>query len=1336
MKRRRLNRVISVLLSAAIMLGGAAFVPKGQIAAAQDSESRTILNFNNNWGYYMGDLDGAEAVDFDDSEFANVTVPHTMRLEKKHAGNANSVYQGIGWYRRYFVVDASYEGKQINIDFEGVMTDSDIYLNGEKLYTRNGGYIGFSVDITDRVKFGETNVLAVRVSSLDNRDTPPGKPLSGLDFHYYGGIYRDVELRITDNLHITDALQADETASGGVFVTYPEVGKEQAVVNVKTHVANENEAAAEAVVRTSLVDAEGNTVAAAEDASRSIEAGGAHQFEQQLTVLNPKLWHPDTPNLYTVVSEVYNGANKVDEAETRMGIRRIEMKPDGCYLNGEKIYIRGANRHQSYAYVGDAASDSMQVRDAIQMKENGFNGVRATHYPQSPAFLDACDEIGLLVVECQPGWQNFTNTDTFYNLTLRDTREMIRRDRNHASVLMWETSLNETGYSAQWAEDATRIAHEEFPGDQMFTAADYGLKGEYYDVNYKIVDGGVDHNPNKTIFTREWGDWAGMDQVMRKDGEAAMLKQVNTHERFLNGDGYPDWGGLDACDRMAGYFMWSWNDYARGSQKNTLPSGNVEVDRSEKYLTYWLMSMQPARSPAYGPMVYIASDYSASSSRTINVYSNCDSVRLYQNGSLVDELTREELASTAPNIVKKGGSPIFKFELPSFVAGELTAEAILDGEVAATHAVKTPGTAKSVSIEVGDRGIAPVADGSDLIPVYLKVVDENGTVIPDYKGNIRIAVLGEGELVGKDMPRVGVEDQTPEAGVGYAFIRTTGNAGTIRIVATAEGVGSASKEIETVPYTGIFVEDGEHPAWTGGVEKFEKPELNYKNLAQGKDATASSTQEDRGNYPANAVDNDEGTKWCASGGELPQWLKIDLGKVEEIAGFNMIWENGGLVYKYNIEVSENGTDWEKVVDMDENDKVNGNETKLVNTRGRYIRLNISYAGGLWACLWEFKVYAPLGDEEEQLPGKLLDNAMIESAFASCESEPDRGPDKLFDGETLIGTGWLAATTEFPQSVTVAFKEAQNLTGSRIYWEKDSSWYTYDLEVSTNGKAWVKALDNMLVGGQALKPEAFSKVYEDVNYVRVTIRDVLSSSGQPRIGMSELMFYTFVPPEEPQPEFVYLSDLDWVSAHSDYASVKKDEPAYNAGSGMSLNSENGVLTFEKGLGADTNSEIVYDIAGKGYTRLQTYIGINRGASKNGGEAVYKFYIDGKEVYTSPVLMRDDNCAFVDLEIPADAATLRLTAQWSGNTENPEARYNTHVLWADAKLFTAEKKPVPGDFDKDGKLGIADLLLYKEKILMGYNLTPETMEIIDVNKDGRINIFDMLLVKLDILNGTYA
>ena len=188
--------------------------------------------------------------------------------------------------------------------------------------------------------------------------------------------------------------------------------------------------------------------------------------------------------------------------------------------------------------------------------------------------------------------------------------------------------------------------------------------------------------------------------------------------------------------------------------------------------------------------------------------------------------------------------------------------------------------------------------------------------------------------------------------------------------------------------------------------------------------------------------------------------------------------------------------------------------------------------------------------------------------------------------------------------------------------------------------------------------------------------------------------------------------------------------------MSLNSENGVLTFEKGLGADTNSEIVYDIAGKGYTRLQTYIGINRGASKNGGEAVYKFYIDGKEVYTSPVLMRDDNCAFVDLEIPADAATLRLTAQWSGNTENPEARYNTHVLWADAKLFTAEKKPVPGDFDKDGKLGIADLLLYKEKILMGYNLTPETMEIIDVNKDGRINIFDMLLVKLDILNGTYA
>ncbi|MDZ5034304.1 hypothetical protein GNF81_16490, partial [Clostridium perfringens] len=189
-------------------------------ATKKEEKTREILNFNNDWGFFRGDVEGAEGMEFDDSEFVNVTIPHTMRLEKKHNNTTNGVYKEIGWYRRYFTLDKSYEDKKLQLQFEGVMTDSDIYLNGEKVYTRNGGYIGFNVDITDKVKFGEDNVLAVRVSNVDNPNTPPGKPDSRLDFHYYGGIYRDVMLTVSEKTYITDSLEAEKVAGGGVFVKY------------------------------------------------------------------------------------------------------------------------------------------------------------------------------------------------------------------------------------------------------------------------------------------------------------------------------------------------------------------------------------------------------------------------------------------------------------------------------------------------------------------------------------------------------------------------------------------------------------------------------------------------------------------------------------------------------------------------------------------------------------------------------------------------------------------------------------------------------------------------------------------------------------------------------------------------------------------------------------------------------------------------------------------------------------------------------------------------------------------------------------------------------------
>ncbi|WP_314587818.1 discoidin domain-containing protein [Paenibacillus terrigena] len=1240
------------------------------VQTAENTNGRTVLNMNSDWGFYRGDLAGSETIDFNDQAFANITIPHTMRLEKKHANGGRAVYQGIGWYRRYFTVDEMYRGNTINIDFEGVMTDSDIYLNGEKIYTRNGGYVGFSVDITDKVKFGETNVLAVKVSSNDSPDTPPGKPLANLDFHYYGGIYRDVSMRITNDLHISDALQADRTASGGVFVTYPEVSKTTAKVNVKTHVINKNNTSTDTKVVSKIVDKEGNIVAQGEADAASILAGGDKQFNQDLTVTSPKLWHPDTPYLYSLVSEVYNASTLVDSVTTKIGIRTIAYKADGFYINGERLYLRGANRHQAYQNIGDAAPNAMQYRDAMQIKENGFNAVRATHYPNDPAFLDAADELGLLVIECQPGWQNFTKSQKFYDLTLRDTREMIRRDRNRPSVILWETSLNETGYSAKWAEEVTTIAHAEYPGNQMYTAADHGLQGSFYDVNYKVVDTNweadpskwTDFDPNKPFFTREWGDFEESSKALRKEGEDAMNTQILTRQSYLNGDGYSDWGGLDANDRIGGYFLWSWNDYARGSTTKTLGSGTVDIDRYEKYDYYWLQSMQSARNSVVGPMVFIASTYSQASSLNINVFSNSDSVKLYQNNVLVKELTREESLKSVPNIAKKGGSPIFTFTLDKFAAGELRAEAILDGKVVKTHTVKTPGQAAGIEIEVRDRGIAPVADGSDLTPVYFKVVDANGTVVPNYEGNIKIAVTGEGELVGKNIERIGVEEQRVEGGLGFAFVRTTDVSGNISIHATAEGLHAGSKTVSTVPYKGQFVPDGQHIPWVGGVDKLETTtEQTYKNIALGKPVTSSSEQS--GNFAKNAVDNDEGTRWCANGASLPQWIQVDLQKSSAIAGFQVMWERSTNVYKHYIEVSEDGVQWKKVIDRTSNTTPNGyEETLLTETKGRYVRLTIvdRITNGDWASLYEFKIIP--SDNEE--PGDIITDAKIESITSSSASEADRGTDKLRDGVTTIGTGWLSKELTFPQSVTVKFNTPQSVVGSRIFWEKDSNWYTYDLEVSTDGHAWQKALDNRYVGGQHFTPEKFAKPYDNINYVRITMKDITAGGGF-RIGMAELIVYGQDYTEPEKKEFDYASDLEWVSAHSDYNAVLKDEPQYG-GSSLDLNTAAGVKTFTKGLSSDTNSEVVYNVDGRKYTRFQAYAGIDKKAPKIGGEAIFKVFKDNELIYTSPVKMRDDNCEFIDLDITG-AKQIKLVAEWHNNPANPEARYNTHVDWADAKFI---------------------------------------------------------------------
>jgi hypothetical protein len=957
---------------------------------------RTNLNFNSFWAFHLEDVEGGEKIVFDDRGWVPVTIPHTLALDKKHFDRYN--YKGIGWYRRYFVLDRKYAGKRINIDFEGVMIDGDVYLNGEKLATRNGGYIGFSVDISDKVKFGQNNVLAVRVSSKDNPDTPPGKPEFKLDFHYYGGIYRNVSMRIQDPLHITDALQADQAAGGGVFATTPKAAAEEALVHVKTHVSNARSASAAFTLRTSIVDAGGKTVAESSSAATTLEAGKSQHMEQDIAVKEPKLWHPDHPDLYTLVSEVVDSGKVVDVQKTKIGIRRIEFKADGFYINGEKLYLRGANRHQQFQNVGCAAPGSIQRLDAVLMKQDGFNAVRAAHYPNDSSFLDACDEIGLLVIECQPGWQNFTKTKTFWDNTIRDCREMIRRDRNHPSLVLWEASLNETPCPEDWKKEVTAAAHAEYPGDQLYISDD-GAKPNY-NVGYKVVYRRKimeDRDPNKPFLTREWGDWEGKSKSLRSGGEIEMLQQVVYHQVYLNGDGYDDWGGLESCERIAGVIKWAWMDHTRGMSERTAGCGAVDINRYPKFSHFWLKSMMDARNPEYGPMVYIA-DYNMPrgeardltfsskyhgregswtvpwSNMNVMVFSNCDSVRLYQNGTLIGTETREKNAATAPNIAKRGGSPYFVFTLKSWQAGTLKAEGIMDGKVVSTHEAVTPEQPAQIVIEPADQGLPFVADGSDLAGVYFKIVDKNGTLVPTAANPIRISVSGEGKLVGAGLPRLQVEEQEVEAGLGFAYVRSTGKPGRISIRAESQGLKTGEKELSTVAATCQFVPDGKHAAWTRDERIFESAVVANQAASREVDSLGNPISKDA----------------------------------------------------------------------------------------------------------------------------------VESITASCPSAAGRGTDKLLDGITDFGTGWLADTEKLPQFLTVKFKRPTDLSAVQIDWEKDSTWYTYDLETSADGNAWNKVADSKSVTGHEKAPVKFKKA--PVGFLRITIKDVRTGAAAVVNGIAEIKFY--------------------------------------------------------------------------------------------------------------------------------------------------------------------------------------------------------------------------------------
>lgn len=716
-----------------------------------------VHRLDTGWRFLRGDRTSAESAPLDDGAWEQVTLPHTARIEALVTGEPGSPthqWQGICWYRRRLLLGREAVGKKVFLKFEGAMNVADVWLDGEPIGHHLGGYLPFVLDISDRVTPGTEGVLAVRLDNRDNPITGP-KPLHQLDFNMYHGLYRYVYLIVKDPLHITDPILANRPASGGVFVTYPEVSERAAVVRVQTHVRNEHRAARTFRVRATLLGPDGSAVVGADSDHVTLPGGTDTTVVQNIEIQSPRLWSPRIPNLYTMRSEIVSSDGVIDADETRIGIRHIAITPDGFRINGEKVFLRGTNRHQEYPYIGYAVPEAAQYRDARKIKDAGFDYIRLSHYPHAPAFMDACDELGLVVMNCIPGWQYFGSDPAFTALQYQNCRDLIRRDRNHPSVILWEVSLNETEMPREFISRTNAIAHEEYPGDQCYSCG--WVRG--YDVFIQARQhGGCTAVTDHPCVVSEYGDWeyyamtAGLNQEawerlapdesnsrqLRWHGERALLQQAANFQEAHN-DNLRTGAFADG--------LWVMYDYNRGYAPDIESSGCMDIFRLPKYSYYFFRSQ---RSPAErltsfdsGPMVFIATEWTESSATDVRIFSNCDEVELQLDGALIERRPpdRNRMSTHLAH-------PPFTFRLGRFTPGTLQAVAYLGGREVARHEVRTPGIVERMQLSVDLSGRAPDRNGRDVLFCRASLQDVRATVVATAWENVAFGASGDASLVG------------------------------------------------------------------------------------------------------------------------------------------------------------------------------------------------------------------------------------------------------------------------------------------------------------------------------------------------------------------------------------------------------------------------------------------------------------------------------------------------------------------------------------------------------------------------------------------------------------
>jgi beta-galactosidase len=823
-----------------------------ELSAQTRSNPRAVFSADADWKFFLGDPAAADSLNFDDSSWRTLTVPHDWSIEglpdENNSTGASGGYlpAGIGWYRKTFTSPPSWKGKRVCIEFDGVSGEAAVFVNGEKLGAHTYAYTSFRFDITSELNPAGNNVLAVRV---DNSFQPNGRWYSG------AGIYRHVRVVVTEPIHV---------APWGVFLSTPEASASSAKVVIKTQVQNETTEMHAVTIRTVLLSP-GGTKSHGPDQKIDLPAGRSVAVDQEITVAQPSLWSPSSPHLYRAITLIMGGKRVLDEVETPFGVRSLDWSVEkGLLLNGAPIKLAGGSVHHDNGPLGAAAFDRAEERKAELLKGAGFNAVRTAHNPPSPAFLDACDRLGLLVVE-EPFdvWtmskRKYDYARFFHDWWQIDLDAMVKRDRNHPSIIMWGIG-NEI--PEVWTADGTPIARQladrarsldsTRPLTQAFPGATYGpnpdaaiAKVDIAGYNYNLAQNGPeDHRrvPGRIMMTTEsfpadafeqWqlvqdhsyivGEfvWSAMDYLGESGigawsyGDLKQAKQVDQMKNFLRG--YLSKMGGNGKNPMAPFqngqppsllspeFPWhaaycgdlDLTGFRKPSSyyRDILWNGGDRV-----FTTVRLPEPEGKKILAAGWAVYPSMPNWTwpghdGKPMTVEVYSGAERVRLFLNDKLIGEkLTGRDEQFKA------------EFDVP-YTPGTLKAEGLRGDRVIAQSILRTVGAPVQLRLTPDRPNL--YADGQDLSFVTVEAIDEQGRVQMNGNQKVHFHISGVGTIAavgsgdGRSLETYSGGTFDLFNGRAIVILRTSRTKGKITLRADTDGLRMASIVIESKPLASL-----------------------------------------------------------------------------------------------------------------------------------------------------------------------------------------------------------------------------------------------------------------------------------------------------------------------------------------------------------------------------------------------------------------------------------------------------------------------------------------------------------------------------------------------------